>query len=336
MKICNRRSELPAGIADSLVNANVFFSEAFWNYTSDTSTEVKYIYNDVYMQVVVIHRIKALFRMAVMPTEPFCFLDEGIDFLTMQTFLNCVMEVLKKNLRVDWLSVTPASTLFQAYPTQSKRIKFGNYVLSLAGNDEDVFARITSKHRNMIRRGEKSGIEVKFGGVELLDDYLKVDRQTWERSGESVDHAAFYREYVDGFGGNSLLGIAYKDGVPQCGLLGIYNEVMFYYMFGASADHPEPGSTHYLQWRAMQYLRAKGVRAYNFVGCRLNVDAGSKYENIQRFKKGFGGELVECYLFKATLKPLKERAFRALLRIRSGKTTQDVIDQEFEKWLDIN
>lgn len=336
MKICNCRSELPAEIAGSLVNANVFFSEAFWNHTSDTSTEVKYIYNDVYIQVVVIHRIKAVFRTAVMPTEPFCFSDGDTDFITMQTFLDCVMEVLQKNLHVDWLSVTPASTLFQAYPTQSKRIKFGNYVLSLAGEDEDVFARITSKHRNMIRRGVKSGIEVKFGGVELLDDYLKVDRQTWERSGESVDHTEFYRKYVEGFGDNSLLGIAYKDGVPQCGLLGIYNEAMFYYMFGASADHPEPGSTHYLQWRAMQYLRTKGVRAYNFVGCRLNVDVGSKYENIQRFKKGFGGELFECYLFKTVFNPLKKKLFDFLLMRVSGKVSRDVIDQEIEKWIDIN
>lgn len=336
MNLCDCHEELPLDLKKKMKNANVFFDEAFERYTVDSSTAVKYIYNDMYIQVVVVHRIHKLFKTATLPTEPFTFSNNGFGFSGQQAFLDGVMEVLKKDMHVDWVTVTPASTLFQAYPTQSERIKFGNYVLSLVGEESDVFTRITSKHRNMIRRGEKSGIEIRFGGTELLEDYLLVDRQTWNRSGETIDHTEFYKKYLEDFGEHSLLGVAYKDGVPQCGILGIYNESMFYYMFGASADHPEPGSTHYLQWRTMQYMRERNVRYYNFVGCRLNVDAGSKYENIQRFKKGFGGELVECYLFKVSFNRFKKHLFDFLLEKKSGKAPQDVIDQEIEKWREIN
>lgn len=336
LKLCNSYGELPLDIKEKLTNANVFFEDVFCCYTNDTFTQVKYIYNDTYIQVVVVHSIRKLFMTASLPTEPFPLSDSGVDFTTQQMFLDDVMEILKKELHVDWLTVTPASTLFQAYPTKSERIKFGNYVLSLVGEDEDVFARITSKHRNMIRRGEKSGVEVRFGGKELLDDYIVVDKQTWNRSGKITDNTEYYKKYLENFKDRSIIGVAYKDNVPQCGILGIYNEAMFYYMFGASANHPEPGATHYLQWRTMQYMRQKKVRCYNFVGCRLNVDAGSKYENIQRFKKGFGGELIECYLFRVTFNYMKQKLFSAMLKARGGAVVQDVIDQEIIKWAEIN
>lgn len=141
-----------------------------------------------------------------------------------------------------------------------------------------------------------------------------------------------YRESCD----KIIVGVAYKNGVPQCGLIGIYNEQMFYYMYGASATHPEPGSTHYLQWETIKRMKADHVRYYNFVGCRINEDKNSKYHNIQHFKKGFGGNLEECYLFRVTSHKWKKALFNFLLRLKTGTTSEDVIDQEISKWQDIN
>ena len=107
-------------------------------------------------------------------------------------------------------------------------------------------------------------------------------------------------------------------------------------MFGASADHPVPGSTHYLQWAMIQKMHDVGTKRYNFVGCRLNEDPDSKYHNIQHFKKGFGGELIECYLFRITLNAFKKKLFDAFFKLKNGKIMNDVIDQEISKWQAIN
>ena len=107
-------------------------------------------------------------------------------------------------------------------------------------------------------------------------------------------------------------------------------------MFGASAHKPEPGSTHLLQWRTILRMKKNGVLAYNFVGCRLNEDKDSKYHNIQHFKKGFGGILQECFMFRATLSKPKKWLFDILMRMKTGKRPQDVIDQEKHKWSEIN
>lgn len=336
VKICNRLQNLPQEILQKKNEWNVFYSDEYFKYSSDSNTEIKYYYSEMFVQVVVIHRIHRMFCTATLPSEPM-FLGGGLPtFQEEQGFLDNLMEQLQKNEKVDWLNVTPASTLFHSFPSVSQRIKFGNYVLDISGPDEDVFQRITSKHRNMIRRGEKGGVDYKIGGLNILDDYMEVDKQTWERNGQNTDHFSFYRNYLEKFGSKALVAVAYKDAVPQCGILGIYNEAMFYYMFGASADHPEPGSTHFLQWQTMRYLKERNVKKYNFVGCRLQVDPGSKYENIQRFKKGFGGQLVEGYLFKVVFSSVKKRGFDLIMKKKTGNAPCDVVDQEIMKWKEIN
>lgn len=329
------REQLPENISLAVSQGNVFYSDNFEKYNVKSSSETFFAYNDDYAAVVTVHSIHKLFTAASFPSEPIS-LSETDSFDRQQSFLDEVAAQLKQNYGVDWITVTPASSLFGAYPTHSERIGFGNYVIDLTQDEESLFANVTSKHRNMIRRGERGEIVVKYGGVELLPDYITVDKQTWKRSGSDIDHTAYYTEYVNTLKDNAVVGVAYKDGVPQCGLIGCYNQRMFYYMFGASADRPEPGSTHLLQWQTILRMKAAGVQAYNFVGCRLDVDPGSKYENIQHFKKGFGGVLRECYLFRMTLNKTKKRLFDWTMKLKTGKAPCDVIDQEMHKWVELN
>lgn len=329
-------SELPIEILDKCRSANAFFEEDYANYVRKVNhSKIMYLYNDRYVQIVEIHTIKKLFRTASLPSEPLALKEENA-YEDMQVFLDEVMSTLKKKYHIDWQVVTPASSVFQSYPTFSKRIKFGNYIIDLEKSKEELFSGLDSKHRNMVRRGQRGEVQVKFGSLELLDDYMVLDRQTWARSGQNVDHTDFYRQYIEYMPKNTVIGIAYKDGVPQCGLLGLYNAKMFYYMFGASADRPEPGSTHLLQWENIITMKEKGVKAYSFVGARIDEDPNSKLHNIQHFKKGFGGSLVECYLFKTILSSAKKTLFESLLKWRTGKESDDVIEQEIHKWREIN
>lgn len=329
------REQLPENIILAVSKGNVFYSKNFEQYNAKLGSKTLFAYNDNYVAVVIVHSIHKLFTSASFPSEPI-LLSEADLFDKQQSFLDEIVAQLKKNHGVDWITVTPASSLFEAYPTQSERIGFGNYVIDLTQDEESLFANVTSKHRNMIRRGERGEIIVKYGGTELLPDYITVDKQTWRRNDIDIDHTAYYTEYVNTLKDNVVVGVAYKDGVPQCGLIGCYNRQMFYYMFGASADRPEPGSTHLLQWKTILRMKAAGVQAYNFVGCRLNVDPGSKYENIQHFKKGFGGVLRECNLFRMTLRRTKKRLFDWMIKHKTGKAPCDVIDQEIHKWVELN
>ncbi len=334
----SKYNEIPYEIKEKLRNTNIYYDSKYAEYERLNNKSVWYLYNDFYIQVVLVQRIKKIFSVATLVSEPYQFSDSKFNKIKLENFLNDVLDTLKKQLRVDWINSTLAGADFKAYPENSQRIRWGNYIIYLSGKTlEEVFYGFDSKHRNMVRRGERSNLTIKFGGKDLLDDYLKLDEQTWKRSNKIINNSLQYQRFIEGLGDSSIVAIAYNsENIPQCGLVGVYNKAMFYYMYGASADHPEPGSTHYLQYQTIKLMIEKGVKAYNFVGCRISVNKGSKYERIQHFKKGFGGDLVECYMFKSVLNNFKYQLFRFLCFLKGKKINNDAIDDEIYKWTDIN
>ena len=84
-------------------------------------------------------------------------------------------------------------------------------------------------------------------------------------------------------------------------------------------------------------MKKRGVKKYSFVGFRIDVDPNSKLAGIQHFKKGFGGELVEGYMFKATFSKSKKNLFEFLYMLKNkARHRKDTIDQEASKWTSIN
>ena len=324
---------LPQIIKEKTADAPLFYSRDYEQHLL-ADNKVYYFYAGGFVLVVAIHTVAKVFRYGVFPCEPFIYLSD-IPPYSEKDFLDDVVDELRR-MKVQWTSITPASSFFMAYPDRSVRIPWGNYVIDLTIPEEELFKNVSSKHRNMIRRGEKSEIDVKFGGVELLSDYMILDKQTWERSGESPDNEPIFKKYLEDLPHNAFIGIAYKNSVPQCGLLGLYSKACFYYEFGSSAHKPEPGSTHYLQWKTILKMKSAGVLRYSFVGCRIDVDKDTKLSNIQHFKAGFGGELVRSFLFKCEMNRLQSKVFKLLMFARSGKYPQDAIDYEKSKWKELN
>lgn len=327
-----KRNELEIELLNTLENeANVFFSKAYHK----KNGKIVYLKNDKYIIPISIQS-KAGFKMAIIHSEMFRYCDKEFMIEEEKQFLNSAVEYISKNKLAHWINVTPAYTFFSVYPDKSERIKFGSHVIDLTSDEETLFSAIKSKHRNMIRRAEKNGVYIKVGGSELLDEYLKLDKEMWERNGRNSNNEVEYRNALEMMVDNAFVAIAYLDGQAQSGMLCYYNKKMMYYMYAASKTAPTPGATNYLHWEVMKMMKEKGVKKYSFVGCRINEDPDSKYHNIQRFKAGFGGELVEGYLFRVILNKFMYKLFKLIIVVRTGRKIEDVIDQEIHKWKEIN
>ena len=99
-------------------------------------------------------------------------------------------------------------------------------------------------------------------------------------------------------------------------------------MHGGSIPKPQAGSTNLLQWEAIRLFRRLGVRQYDFVGARTDPKKGSKIEGIMRFKRRFGGQLIQGYMWKYPFRPFKYYLYSLAARVRSGG---DYVDQERHK-----
>ena len=83
-----------------------------------------------------------------------------------------------------------------------------------------------------------------------------------------------------------------------------------------------------LHWKAIHQFQSMGVQRFDFQCVRVDPDKGSKQEGILSYKKGFGGRLVQGYLWKYPLRPLKGVAYPVAIKLLKGG---DIVDQEQHK-----
>lgn len=332
IKLADSYEKIPDYILLTLNQANPFFLKSVAEYYDSIGKKVYYFYDDERIMPIVVNK-KLCFRYGYLLTEPWHYTGKE-EITSEQEFLDAVMNECKKGtITLDWIGQTPPSALFTAAPTSSVSIPFGSHVIDLSISEEDLWANVHSKHRNVIRKAEKTGVVVYKGGKELLPEYLVAEKDTMERSNMFAGSEATYSGMFEEFKDHVIIFMAKHEGTVQGGAIILYNQAMGYYMHGASINSPVTGAMNLVQWEIIKYLKAIGVKKYSFVGCRINEDEDSKYHGIQNFKKRFGGELLEGKMFKVINNPIKYSMYMKMIKIKTrGLVTNDIIDQEIHKW----
>lgn len=316
---------------------NIFFSDEYKNYITSSTECYKLFYNSILIIPVIIKK-HFIFKYAEFISEPAKLIPSNIDIKQYSLFIDSVCDELKTTYKIDWINQPSSATLFAAPPSHSKSIPFGSHVIDLTLSEGEIFSKIHSKHRNAIKKGEKDGVRVVVGGLELISDYYSIDKETWARSNKTAYSQQQYESLLGHLNKYSKVFISYYNNQPQTGAIILYNRQMAYYLYGASITRPHTGAGNLLQWHVIKTMKGLNVMKYSFVGCRINADENSKYYNIQRFKERFGGDLMSVTLFKVIYKPLKYYLYKiivsAILSIKGEKIViaKDIIDQEYEKW----
>jgi FemAB-related protein (PEP-CTERM system-associated) len=83
-----------------------------------------------------------------------------------------------------------------AEPVSDDRVTM---LLPLSTTDA-VWKALPPERRNRVRKGEKSGLTVAWGGTELLDGFYEVFAANMRDLGSPVHHRAFFRAMLEGLG----------------------------------------------------------------------------------------------------------------------------------------
>ena len=326
--------ELELEIQQKINSANVFFQKEFVNYVYNTGEELFFAFDEERI-VPIRHRKKVIFNFGVLVSEPFELRENLTKDLS--TYLDEVVEILRRKLGIQWCNSTAAGLYMDTPSHHCKRIPFGSHIINLNESEDELWKKVHSKHRNVIRKAEKENIQIKKGGLELLDDYILLEQETSDRTGRCASGKEYYNKQLLNLGKRAIIYIAYKDDCPQAGGLFYYNSARCYYMYGATSMNSFTGSANLLMWRAILDMKNSGVKEFSFVGCRINEDEDSKYHGIQRFKERFGGELRQGYMFRYESSPFFYKIFCRAMQIRTRKKTifTDPIDEELHKWKEI-
>ncbi|MDP2690983.1 MAG: peptidoglycan bridge formation glycyltransferase FemA/FemB family protein [bacterium] len=184
------------------------------------------------------------------------------------------------------------------------------WVLDLEGKtDEQLLEGMEKKHRNLVRRAIKDGVEIsRTTTPEAVDRFVELHWETRERHQFTPYPKDFFRNQVRLFAeDDQVLVIEATHGgeLLASAIIMTYGKVGAYH-HGASSSNPEhrkiPAS-YLIQWEAIQEARRRGCSRYNFWGVapyRLDAEGKRVYENLKHpfcgithFKTGFGGHRVD-------------------------------------------
>lgn len=259
----------------------------------------------------------------------------GISNAGEREFLDRAADFIRRNVKIDFIAVPSATALFNAYPSGSVYCRFGTYIIDLSQAEELLFSNLHAKHRNVIKKAQKDGVEIKVGH-EYFDECVGLIKSTLDRQNMLSLPKETFRKLKDSLGPNIDFWIASLNGEIQGSALIIWNkDHSSYYLAGGSSSSPHSGSMNLLHWEAIKLMKSRGVKFYNFVGARIKPEEGSRLEGIQRFKSRFGSTMETGYLWKMPVNKLKYRSYyigaHLIAFIRNKKYHGDVIDQEKNK-----
>lgn len=228
----------------------------------------------------------------------------------------------------------PNYALFKAAPDDCIQAPFGSYVIDLVNQDLDkVFMGMKSNYRQVIRKAEREGVEVRTGKNEL-DTFYTLYEITMKRSGVYQEGYTDFVRLCNSIPDNVYCSSVWYKGQPEGALFATYSQYGAYILHAGTPNQVQHnGSMKLLHWDTMKVMKEKGVKQYDFVGARLTDIKDTPYEGLQRFKSGFGSQLLEGILWKIDIDSTRCKMMDSIQYLRHGGKTpgKDIIDQERER-----
>ncbi len=169
-----------------------------------------------------------------------------------------------------------------------------NYVLDIDGKScEELYSAFHKKHRYNIRVAERKGVHCGFYGADKLQDFYMLMKETGKRDGFQIRSREYFGRILMKLGDKARLCMCYYEGEPVSGALIVnYGDTMSY-LYGASSNsHREVMANYLMHWTVIKRCKELGCSTYDFMGIPYYYDKEHPNYGVYRFKKGFGGRVV--------------------------------------------
>lgn len=260
------------------------------------------------------------FRVETIPTESELTVEEE------KCFLNSAIEYFRF-IGVDMIIPATTNTIFRTYPDGAMVAPYGTFIIDLTQPEDTLLNKFNSTHRRKVRQAIKQCVQIR-GGIEYLKTAYDLVRDTFKRSKMGFMSYDEFQRYVFSLGDNIKILIAEYQGIVEGCIVVPFSNHTAYYVYGGSIPEPHTGATNLLHWEAVRQFRNLGVQRYDFVGVRINPKEGTRQEGLYMYKQRFGGQLVQGYMWKYALRPLKYFVYAQAVRYLRGG---DIVDQEQHK-----
>lgn len=182
----------------------------------------------------------------------------------------------------------PGRPLFAKYTFQ----------IDLTQPEEKLFANLSSKTRYNVNLALKKGVKIfENSSQEGMEQYLEILQETTHRQGFYAHSPQYFKDMWQVLGKSGMIRIfnaVYQDTILVSWVMFIFNNT-FYYPYGASRQiHRDVMASNLMMWEMIRQGQQLGCSKFDMWGS-LGPDPDKKHPwfGFHRFKKGYGGKLVE-------------------------------------------
>ena len=202
------------------------------------------------------------------------------------------------------------------------------FLLPLQESSEAQWKLVESKQRNIVRKGEKNGVEVRaLIGEEAIAELptLQLLREQTQQHAIKKNANASMLLKSDNFFANLLrhtdatLFIGSVEGKPATvAVMIVSGETAYYYSGGSDYElNRQTGSSAYVIWRAIEHYREReDVKYMDLGGVPVKPEPTHPAYGVYAFKRSFGGEYMEFDAGTIVINSFKYGVLKFLLKQR--------------------
>ena len=174
-----------------------------------------------------------------------------------------------------------------------------NLTLPLPSTVEQLWRQLDRSVRNQLRKAERSGLSVEFGGAEQLETFYSIFAIRMRELGSPVHDRAFFRAIVREFGAQARVALVRKGETPVGALLALgFRDTLTVPWASCLSEYRTLCSNMLLYWETMRTACSEGFRRFDF-------GRSSRGSGTYHFKRQWGA--IESPLFWYTI-PLRGHA----------------------------
>ena len=186
-----------------------------------------------------------------------------------------------------------------------KVIPHYTYIVELSPSIDDIWMRMSNEKRTTITKGTKDGLVVR-----RVNDYAIVKSlvlKTFSRQNKTTNVSGVNKILFDFANDrNSFAFAAFNNGNPIACTFCIHDDKAVYYLLGGyDSENKHNCAGTLCVWESIQYAKSLGMPYFDF--------EGSMVPAIERYFRGFGGQLTPYYRINKAKLPI-EMALKFFMR----------------------
>lgn len=191
-------------------------------------------------------------------------------------------------LGADYLELRCASAIETDMQVSTRKISMH---IDLAADPDTLWNKFTSKHRTNIRRAQKNELEVRSGGIELLDVFYAVMEESWRALGTPFYARSYFEAILKALPDHTRIFVCSRGAQPVAVAFNGYFNGMVEGLWAGGTALSRPLQANYaLYWDMIRDACVRGCTRYHLG--RSTADSGA-----EDFKKKWNAGASQLYWY---------------------------------------